>query len=87
MALDVFFKQELIDGIASTLVSIIGASPGSVEFCRGAWLVATARVIAIGGDVAELEARCKSALGADVWGLLGAGSVLGGVDWREENRG
>ena len=74
MPLEVFFTHSIINHNTAHLVAIIGAHPGNVELCRGAWLQAVANVTSAGGEVGELEARCKLALGSVVWGLLEAGN-------------
>ena len=73
MALEVYFPRQVTDITAGCVLGIIGMNNGNVEACRGAWLLACAVVTGTAGDVGELEARCKSALGADAWGLLEAG--------------
>ena len=75
MALEVHFARDILNHNAGHLIAIIGAHPGNVELCRGAWLQAIANVTAAGGDVRDLEARCKLALGVDVWGLLETGGT------------
>ena len=77
MALELYFPRQVTDMVAGVTIAIVVAGRGNVEFCRGAWTLARAVVTIATGDVGELEARCKAALGADVWGLLEVGLVAG----------